>query len=249
VRRERLLEGARRAEGVVVVIDVFRAFSLCAYAAALGARPLVAVADAREALAIKERHPDAVLSGERGGWRLEGFDLGNSPSELLRWVACGHPLRNRPFVQRTSAGTQGLLGATRARALFVAGLVNAWATAWAIRAMRARLVTVVAMGWAGQEPTEEDEACAEALQHYLTGRPWDLREAVRAMVQAPRVANLLAHELPPFWPSDVSLCLAANLFPFALRARRAGPVAVIRPVPVPAAAPAPPGRSGPPARE
>lgn len=248
VRRTRLLEGAASAEGVAVIIDVFRAFSLCAYAAALGARPLVAVAEADRALKLRRRWPRAVLSGESGGWPLPGFDLGNSPSELLRQAASGLNLRGRPFVQRTSAGTQGVMAASRARQLFVASLVNAAATAAVMRSLRPELVTLVAMGNAGRSVAEEDEACAEALEAYLTDRPWKAEQVLADLVQTRRVQDLLAHRLEPFWPSDVALCLAVNLFPFALHARRAGELAIIRPVPAPVGPPRPDGRPRPPAR-
>ena len=247
VRRASLLEGAASAEGVVVVIDVFRAFSVCAYAAALGARPLVAVADADRARQLRSRWPQAVLSGESGGWPLPGFDLGNSPSELLRLAASGVVLRGRPFIQRTSAGTQGLMAASRAQRLFAASLVNVGATAAAVRSLKPQVVTLVAMGYAGRSVAEEDEACAEALEAYLTGRPWQAEQTLARLVQTPRVQDLLAHRLEPFWPSDVALCLAVNLFPFALRARRVGDLAVIRPVAAPFGPKAPEEQPPPPA--
>ena len=248
VRRTRLLEGAASAQGVAVIIDVFRAFSVCCYAAALGARPLVAVADAEQARRLRRRWPDAVLSGESGGWPLPGFDLGNSPSELLRMAAAGPAVRGRPFIQRTSAGTQGLMAARGATALFVAGLVNARATARAVRALQPQVVTLVAMGYSAQRPAEEDELCAEALEAYLLERPWDAAGAIGRLVQTPRVQDLLAHCLEPFWPSDVGLCLAVDLFPFALRARRAGTCALIRPVWPEGGRPQPDGPPRPPAR-
>lgn len=235
IRRERLLSGAGQAEGVVVIIDVFRAFSVTAYAAALGARPLLAVADPARGLALRQRLPGAVLSGESGAWPLPGYDLGNSPSELLRAAAAGLRLAGRPLVQRTGAGTQGLLHSPRARGLFAASLVNAVATALAIRRARPARVTLVAMGRAAREPTEEDELCAEAIEAYLRGEPWPAARRLGELWATPRVQGLLAGELPPFPPSDVALCLAFNLFDFALRARRAGDVAVLRPVRVPEA--------------
>lgn len=235
IRRARLLSGATQAEGVVVVIDVFRAFSVCAYAAALGARPLLAVADIERGLQLRRCYPDAVLSGEAGAWPVPGYDLGNSPSELLRAVAGGLELAGRPFVQRTGAGTQGVIHSRHARRIFVASLVNAVATALAIRRLAPRLVTLVAMGRAAHESTEEDELCAEAIEAYLRGEPWPVERKLSELWATPRVQGLLAGELPPFPPSDVALCLAFNLFDFALQARRRGDVAVIRPVRVPEA--------------
>lgn len=235
IRRTRLLSGARYAEGVVVIIDVFRAFSVCAYAAALGARPLLAVADAERGRQLRQRYPDAVLSGESGAWPLPGYDLGNSPSELMRAVAGGLKLAGRPFVQRTGAGTQGAIYSRRARRVFVASLLNAVATALAIRRLAPEVVTLVAMGRAAHDPTEEDEVCAEAIEAYLRGEEWPVERKLSELWATPRVQGLLAGELPPFAPSDVPLCLAFNLFDFALQARRCTDVAVIRPIRVPEA--------------
>ncbi|NLG76149.1 MAG: 2-phosphosulfolactate phosphatase, partial [Xanthomonadaceae bacterium] len=50
--------GARAARGIAVVIDVFRAFSLAAYATARGARRIVPVADVEAARTLKREHPD-----------------------------------------------------------------------------------------------------------------------------------------------------------------------------------------------
>ncbi len=257
VLRTRFVDGARRARGVVVIIDVFRAFSLCAYAAALGARPLLVTADTQVARAFKARRPQALLAGEEGGWPIPGFDLGNSPTQLLQMVASGGSVRERPWLQRTSAGTQGVMVAGSARCLFVASLVNARATAAAVRALQPACVTLVAMGLAGREVAIEDEACAEAIAAHLAGQPWDGARAAHLLYTSARVRELLAGSFEPFPPSDVALCLAVDLFPFALKARRRGPLALIRPLVVQERHPRPrllrPGRpsksdAGPPQR-
>lgn len=239
IRRARLLDGARNATGITVIIDVFRAFTVAAWAAALGARPLAVVAEAERALQLKARHARAVLSGESGGWPLPGFDLGNSPTELLQMTARGQTPQGRPFIQRTSAGTQGVMAARRASHLFVAGLVVARATAEAVARLAARVtrtigqpppITLVAMGYEGRSPAVEDELCADALEAYLLGRPFQWASGLAAVAAAERTRWLLAGEFPPFPPSDVSLALCPDLFPFALRARVCGDVAVLHPV-------------------
>ncbi|MBP3836098.1 MAG: 2-phosphosulfolactate phosphatase, partial [Pyramidobacter sp.] len=101
-----LLEGARQARGTTVVIDVFRAFSLEAWLYARGAKQLYAVGAESEARAMKERLPDAVLVGERGGKILPGFDFGNSPSQTE-----GFDWNGKTVIHTTSAGTQGLVAA------------------------------------------------------------------------------------------------------------------------------------------
>lgn len=64
IRRTSLLEGARAATGVVVTVDVYRAFTTAAFCLAAGAREIVLLRDAEEALAIKATDPNVFLTGE-----------------------------------------------------------------------------------------------------------------------------------------------------------------------------------------
>lgn len=95
---------ALEARGVVVVIDVIRAFSVAAYAFAGGAQSLWLVRTVEEAQALREREPDALLIGEVGGRLIEGFDFNNSPSRMAAADVCG-----RLLIQRTGAGTRGAI--------------------------------------------------------------------------------------------------------------------------------------------
>ncbi len=62
--------GARSAQGLVVVIDVFRAFSVGAYAFARGARAIIPVQSIDEARRLKAEHPEHLLIGERHAHRF-----------------------------------------------------------------------------------------------------------------------------------------------------------------------------------
>ncbi len=75
-------ENCHTANGVVVIIDVLRAFSTAAYAFGAGAESITLVADADEALSLKTQRPDALIMGEVHGVKPEGFDFGNSPTEI-----------------------------------------------------------------------------------------------------------------------------------------------------------------------
>ena len=77
-----LIEGAKAARGITVVIDVFRAMSLEAYMLERGAEKIIPVGDKDLAYRLKEKNPNAILAGERHGKILPGFDVGNSPSQL-----------------------------------------------------------------------------------------------------------------------------------------------------------------------
>ena len=62
-----LIDGAKQARGLTVIIDVFRAFSVECYAMVRGAKNILPVGTIEEAFALKEKYPDAILVGERGG--------------------------------------------------------------------------------------------------------------------------------------------------------------------------------------
>ena len=141
-----LLDGARKARGTAVIIDVFRAFSLEPFVLAQNAASLTAVGKIETAFEIKARQPETVLIGERHGKKIDGFDYGNSPASVN-----GVDFSGKHAVHTTSAGTQGLAAAVHADRLYAASLVNAAATANVIAAENPDCVSLVCMGWEGKK--------------------------------------------------------------------------------------------------
>ena len=76
-----LLNGAKEAQGTVVIIDVYRAFTTAAIAFSKGAEKIILVSEIEEALELKRNGIGSICMGEVGGMRPEGFDFGNSPFE------------------------------------------------------------------------------------------------------------------------------------------------------------------------
>ena len=70
-----------------------------------GAAEIYLVGDVEEALSFKAAHPGTIALGENRGLRPEGFDYPNSPAMVSRVDLTG-----RTLVQRTSAGTRGVVG-------------------------------------------------------------------------------------------------------------------------------------------
>ena len=216
---------AEQARGVVVVIDVLRAFTVSAYALAGGARGLLLVRTVEEAMALRaERYPDALLAGEVGGRLIPGFDMNNSPAVMQT-----RDVRGRLIIQRTGAGTQGAVNARHATHLLVGALVNAQATvAYAAQlaaADAAHQVTLVPTAGTVEDEGPraiEDEVCARYMEALLRGR----EDA--ADVLARGIADLEANERLGIWsqgfedfpPGDVPAALAANRFPFAMEGER-----------------------------
>lgn len=206
-----LIEGARQARGLTVVIDVFRAFSVECYAMARGARKILPVSGIEEALTLKARHPDALLVGERGGRKIEGFDCGNSPSDLEAFNLTG-----RLVIHTTSAGTQGIANAVHADGLLGGSLVNAAATAEYIRRKNPQQVSLVCMGLAGREQTDEDTLCADYIAALLRGENPDISAEITRLAETSGRKFFDPAQQEAFPRPDFYLCTQLNRFPFAL---------------------------------
>lgn len=110
----------------VIVVDVLRASTSIIRAVQNGAQQIVPTADAGEAASVVNRLGlrDCVLAGERGGEKLAGFDIGNSPSEFSENMVCG-----KTVVISTSNGTVAIHGMNSAKALLIGGMINKTAVA------------------------------------------------------------------------------------------------------------------------
>jgi 2-phosphosulfolactate phosphatase len=211
IRIESLLDGARRAEGTVVIIDVYRAFTTAAVASSRGAEEIIMVAEVTEALELRRRGVGDLCMGEVHGIKAAGFDFGNSPYELSQ-----ADVKGRTLIQSTRAGTSGAVAATKAETLYGAALANAAATAQAILRARPRLVTLVAMGWEGGVRTDEDELCALYIRNLLQGRQPD-REAVRKLVLCGAESQKFGDPSQPhFAPQDRDIALQVDSIPVAI---------------------------------
>ncbi len=224
IRIESLIEGARRAEGTAVIVDVFRAFTTAAVALSRGAARIILVAEPREALELRARGVADLCMGEVAGRRPPGFDFGNSPFELSQAEVGGKVL-----VQSTRAGTVGVCAAERAQAVYAASLVVARATADAILRAAPPLVTIVAMGSEGKRRSDEDEQCALYLRNLLLGQQPD-RDCVRrlALVGA-EAAKFGDPERPHFHPLDRDIALEIDSLGFAIAVTREDGLLVARP--------------------
>ena len=204
--------GAQSARGLVVVIDVFRAFSVAAYAFARGAAGIIPVAAIETARQLKAEDPSRVLLGERHAKPLPGFDCGNSPTELQRL-----DIADRWLVHTTHSGTQGLTNARAADEVLTGALVNAGAIVRYIRARNPPEITLVRMGHEARERCDEDDACAELIAARLRGEVppvEDLRARLRTASSARKFFDPACDWAPE---NDFELCTAVDRFDFVLR--------------------------------
>jgi 2-phosphosulfolactate phosphatase len=116
-----MVNAARLAGGVAVVVDVLRATTSIVYALAAGCRSIRPVAEVDEARRLAEGHPPGtfLLAGERDGRPLPGFDFGNSPGEFT-----ADRCRGATLVLTTTNGTRALLIAAAAERVLVGSFAN-----------------------------------------------------------------------------------------------------------------------------
>jgi 2-phosphosulfolactate phosphatase len=210
-----LLDGAKQAKGLTVIIDVFRAFSTACYAFGNGIQRIYPVGDLEKAYALKLNHPEYILVGERFEQKPEGFDFGNSPSQLLQ----SH-LEGKIMVHTTSSGTQGIANASGADQIITGSFVNADAIVKYIQQQKPQWVSLVCMGYSCQYPTDEDTLLAVYVKNALLGIDNDFH----AMVEQIRTgdgARFFAPEKQLWAPmADFDLCLSLNRFNFVLKVEK-----------------------------
>lgn len=219
------LEGARNARGLTVIIDVFRAFTVECFLADMGVSHILPKGPAEECLDLKKAHPDYYLIGERRGVKLEGFDLGNSPSQLVT----GPSLAGRTVVHSTSAGTQGVASAVNASEILVAGFVNAAATARYIRSRNPEVVTIVGMGLQGVEETEEDNLCANYIKALILGEAPNIHAQIAELKNTSGRKFFTHDDAISFPEPDFFMCLVPDIFNFVLKADKTkNPMEIVR---------------------
>ena len=219
------VEGAKRAQGVTVIIDVFRAFSVGCYAFDSGAVGIIATAGVDDAFQLRSRYSNPVLVGERDEKKIPGFDFGNSPTEIIQ-----ADLHGKTVILTTTAGTQGLINATRADLILTGSFVNAGAIVKFIQALNPPLVTLVAMGYRATISAEEDLLCADYIKDGLLGRKTVSEQKIAALMNTSGKRFFNPDNINFSPPSDFFLCTMKDRFKFVLRAkaRTDGNVALIK---------------------
>lgn len=211
-----LLEGAKAARGLTVIIDVFRAFSLACYLFDKGAQRVIPVGDINLAYRLGEQNPDFILIGERYGKKQPGFAFGNSPDEIVK-----NDFTGKTIIHTTSAGTQGIANAHGADEIITASLVNADAVARYILGRNPQQVSLVCMGVAGKYEADEDTLCANYIKSLLEGEAINIQAAVENLKNTSG-----SHFFDPAnrdWApqNDFYLCTDLNRFHFVLKAEKA----------------------------
>jgi len=146
-----------------VVIDVLRATTTIAWALHNGAEAVQTFSDLDELRATAARWPEGerLLVGERGGQKLDGFDLGNSPVAVVPEMVQG----KRLFMSTTN-GTRSLHRVRDVGRVFTAALPNRRAVAERLLEEQPGELWIVGSGWEGSYSLE-DSLAAGALAALL----------------------------------------------------------------------------------
>ena len=219
------VEGAKKAEGVAVIIDVFRAFSVACYAFDGGASQIIATSQVEEAFRLKQVYGNAFLVGERNEQKIPGFDFGNSPTEILKANLSG-----KTVIHTTTAGTHGLINSENAEIVMTGSFVNTGAVARYIRHIDPEIVYLVAMGYRGTLSAEEDILCAKLIAERLTGSSTITEKDISDLqyTSGKRFFDKANIDFSP--PTDFFLCTMTDRFNFVLKALRRpdGNVSLVR---------------------
>ena len=142
-----------------VVIDVLRATTTIATALNAGAEAVQAFSDIDILMQESEKWlPDKRLrAGERGGEKVSGFDLGNSPLDCVPQMVAG----KRLFLTTTN-GTRALQRVELAPTVITASQINRQAVVDYLLQKQPETVWLVGSGWQGAYSVE-DTACAGAI--------------------------------------------------------------------------------------
>lgn len=204
------IEGARSARGVAVVIDVLRAFTVSAYAVNRGAAKCLLVATVEQARQLANIDPTAVISAEVNGLPVDGILISNSPT-----MVDALDLTGRTLIQRSTSGVQSAIAARHADHLLAAALVNAKATAQALKQLNPPTITLIATGTPLGHP--EDRICADLIAAYLNETtPPPTGQILDPIYKDPRYQRSKNHQWPGCPPSDMDLALAVDRFDFAM---------------------------------
>jgi 2-phosphosulfolactate phosphatase len=216
------LETCHTATGLVIVIDVIRAFSNAAVIFSRGAKEIYPVSTVDEALEFKTQNPNAFASGEVGGLPPEGFDFGNSPTQTNALDLTG-----RVIAQRTGAGTQGVVRCVKAERMIAASFMVANSTLRYVQHLAPDAVTFVITGQV-YDGGDEDLACAEYLQDLLCGNSPDPTPFLERVKNSHDAQIFYDPMKPLLLESDIDYCVSLDKFDFAMPISRENGKLVMR---------------------
>ena len=212
----KIIDDAKKATGISIIIDVFRAFTVEPIIIKNGAKKLIVIGDKEIAYNLKKENSNYILIGERNGIKLPKFDYGNSPSQIEKV-----DFTNKVVVHTTSCGTQGIVNSINAKEIITGSLVNISAIVKYIKNRGYDDISIVTLAKPGSDPFEEDKLCAEYIKAKLKNKSTDEFNARILNLKYTSGAKFFDNELQEIYPKkDFYLCTDIDKYDFILKAKK-----------------------------
>ncbi len=212
----KIVNDAKIAIGLTVVIDVFRAFTVEPYLINNGAKKIIPVSDVQIAYNYKNKNNNYILIGERNGIILPGFDYGNSPSQIETV-----DFSEKTIIHTTSCGTQGIVKSINAKEIITGSLVNAQAIVRYIIQNKIDDVSLLTLCRQGELPFDEDVLCAKYIKGLLENVPLNNIEKEIEKLKTTSGSKFFDKLKQKDFPErDFYLCTEINKFDFVLKVKK-----------------------------
>lgn len=164
-------------DSIVVVIDIFRATSTFCVALANGAKSIIPIASAEETVAYKGTK-GYVIAGERDGFKLDGFDLSNSPFDFME----NPEVRDKHIAFTTTNGTQAIDLVKNDATVVVGSFLNESALVNFL-VKQEKNVVLLCSGWKNTINYEDTLFAASLAQKMRQENIWESETDTYMMVQ------------------------------------------------------------------
>lgn len=222
IKKVRLSE-CHRLDGLVIVIDVIRAFTTAAFAFSKGAKDMILMGEVEDAFQLHKEMPSSLLIGEKDGMPIPGFHFDNSPVEIAKGEIDGKTL-----IFRTSSGTQGVVKSVNAEKILTASFVNAEATLCRIKTLMPKNLTFVMTGQ--KNGGFEDLALADYLESKLLGEDVDFIPYLQRVKESP-LGKLFSSGIYSYRrQEDLDAVCMIDKFDFAQEVFKENGLHILRPV-------------------
>lgn len=205
-------QNLKKMNGLIVVIDVLRAFTTACYAANNNPKDYIIVDDLNLAYKLKRGNQDRVLLGERDGLNLPGFNYGNSPFEIKNM-----DFSNKTIVHTTTLGTQGIVNALNyADKVITGSFVNAKAVINYIKKEKPKKISLFCTDSSSKD--NEDTTFAKYIKGYFENKPLNFNDIKEHLVNHESGRRYLINPRTKYSKKDFFLALKLNKFNFVLKA-------------------------------
>jgi len=181
IHLEWLPEGARSAakrEDVIVVVDTLRSAALIVTALANGVEKVFIANDISDAVKLKSIYGDMIIAGEVGELPLNKYNVGNSPTKLMKALN-ESPVKYVSIIAEATSGTRtvnAIFTENPQANVFVGSTLNASHIAKTTEKYADNLskdVTIVCSGYLGKEFALEDFMTAGLIAKRMKNASYD----------------------------------------------------------------------------